>query len=644
MKINFSLSTKLFINNLFYAIPILVLLYLMFVSYDKDIVFAGKEVMGNDIQKPAMELIHQIAKNKKYTDEMSSNMTLIADLMKKYEGSLLLDDSSLHDRKRDHIQYAALTKSFENFKSGKNDAYKMFKDLRDLVVHTGDTSNLILDPDLDSYYLMDFTLIAAPQMADRFYEVEGFLNDLEAKPDDAMTTEEKVKASVYLAMLKEADWGRIYGDIGTAVNEDKNFYSLNEKLQGEVKSKADTLDSEFKNLFLMLEEIGKGNKAKAKEARELTLKLEDESHVFYLMTIDTLTELLNTRDAAILSARNKSTGIGITAILIALIVTILTSMNFKNGTKRISSALRQLAGAVSVNAEASEKLTESSSSLSSVSSQQAAAVQQTVSSLQEINAMSDRNFEAIKISSLKSEQGKEQALSGKNSIHKMATTIQQIAESNQHFFSEINSSNEELRVIIKIISDINERTKVINEIVFQTRLLSFNASVEAARAGEHGKGFAVVAEEIGKLASVSGASAKEINEILGQATNQVESIISKMSSRVGDLTTKAKVQLESGEAITQDCVVSLNSIVENVTEMSMMMNEISLAITEQGKGYEEITKSIGQIDEGVHHGLDLSEETSSHAHKLNEQVGELKKIVSTIEKEVLGVSSASGAA
>ncbi len=51
--------------------------------------------------------------------------------------------------------------------------------------------------------------------------------------------------------------------------------------------------------------------------------------------------------------------------------------------------------------------------------------------------------------------------------------------------------------------DIGDKTKVINDIVFQTKRLSFNASVEAARAGEHGKGFAVVAEEVGNLAQMS---------------------------------------------------------------------------------------------------------------------------------------------
>ena len=190
--------------------------------------------------------------------------------------------------------------------------------------------------------------------------------------------------------------------------------------------------------------------------------------------------------------------------------------------------------------------------------------------------------------------------------------------------------------IIKVISDISNKTKVINDIVFQTKLLSFNASVEAARAGEHGKGFAVVAEEIGKLATVSGNSAKEINSILIYATTQVENIIAKMSNRIVEITQKAKSQLASGEKITFECVDSLNEIVDNISELSSMMTDVSLAINEQSKGYSEITKAIGDIDVGVHRTLNLSEQTSENAQKLQYQVSELKEIVVTIEKEVLG--------
>lgn len=641
MKFNFSLSSKLFINNIFYAIPILVLLYLMFNSYDKDLVFGQKEIMGNSIQKETMGLVNLIVKNRAYSTEMDPLMTKILDKYTEFEVPLLMDNNSFHDRKRDHIQKVALTKTFEDFKSGKGDAYKVLKDLRDLIAHTGDTSNLILDPDLDSYYLMDVTLLAVPQLEDRFYEVEGMLEGLTKKPDEPMKVDEQVKMAVFLSMLKESDWGRIQGDVTTAINEDKNFYGLNAKLQNEIKKQLDVNDANFKNYFNLLEEISKGNKTRAVEAHEMTKKLIVESHSFYLSTIDVLTDLLKTRESSILAARNKATATGVGAILVALIISIFTSRNFNQGSQRISLALRQLAGAVEINAGSSEKLTESSNSLSSVSSQQAAAVQQTVSSLHEINAMSEKNFENIKISSMKSEEGREQALIGKDSIYKMASTVQDIAKSNEEFFVEIKSSNEELKVIIKIISDISERTKVINDIVFQTRLLSFNASVEAARAGEHGKGFAVVAEEVGKLATVSGDSARAINTILAGATEQVEGIITKMTSRVAELTQKAKIQLASGEKITNECVTSLDEIVGNVSELSEMMNEVSLAITEQSKGYSEITKAIGQIDQGVHHGLELSRETSLHAITLTTQVVELRRIVSTIEKEVLGVSKKS---
>ena len=78
--------------------------------------------------------------------------------------------------------------------------------------------------------------------------------------------------------------------------------------------------------------------------------------------------------------------------------------------------------------------------------------------------------------------------------------------------------------ILGYIKSIEEKTKVINDIVFQTKLLSFNASVEAARAGEQGKGFAVVAEEVGNLATMSGTSAEEISKLLESSISHIESI------------------------------------------------------------------------------------------------------------------------
>ena len=77
---------------------------------------------------------------------------------------------------------------------------------------------------------------------------------------------------------------------------------------------------------------------------------------------------------------------------------------------------------------------------------------------------------------------------GKVSVEKMIEAIEDINRSNNHIVEQINQSNGKITEIVKVISEIGSKTKVINDIVFQTKLLSFNASVEAARAGEHGKG------------------------------------------------------------------------------------------------------------------------------------------------------------
>ena len=123
---------------------------------------------------------------------------------------------------------------------------------------------------------------------------------------------------------------------------------------------------------------------------------------------------------------------------------------------------------------------------------------------------------------------------GKSIIDEMNAIVQDIHSGNEEMVKQVNNSNEEVEKIISIIKTIGDRTKVINDIVFQTKLLSFNASVEAARAGEMGKGFSVVAEEVGNLAKMSGDAAQEISAILDDSITTVHSIIerTKESSKI----------------------------------------------------------------------------------------------------------------
>ena len=179
---------------------------------------------------------------------------------------------------------------------------------------------------------------------------------------------------------------------------------------------------------------------------------------------------------------------------------------------------------------------------------------------------------------------------------------------------------------------------MINDIVFQTKLLSFNASVEAARAGENGKGFAVVAEEVGNLARVSGEAATEISGMLDTSIQTVERIVHDTKVKVDKLLTEGKTKVEYGSAVARNCGEILEEIVTNVKVTSDMALEISNASVEQSQGISEITKAMGQLDVVTQDNSHTSQELSNVADNLNNNAVELEKVVSDLLKTVNGAA------
>ena len=98
-----------------------------------------------------------------------------------------------------------------------------------MITHMGDTSNLILDHDLDSYYLMDVTLLALPQTQDRLAQATQY--GYEVLRRGGPTEAEKVRLAVYAAMLQEADVDRVAGSSRTSMNEDAGFNATSPSLQ-----------------------------------------------------------------------------------------------------------------------------------------------------------------------------------------------------------------------------------------------------------------------------------------------------------------------------------------------------------------------------------------------------------------------------
>ena len=150
---------------------------------------------------------------------------------------------------------------------------------------------------------------------------------------------------------------------------------------------------------------------------------------------------------------------------------------------------------------------------------------------------------------------------------------------------EIDRSNTELEEVNQVVRLIRERTNVINEIVFKTQMLSFNANIEAARAGQHGLGFAVVATEMGSLADMSGKAAQQINELLDKSANKVESTVLRTKEKIGN-----------ANELSARCYDFFKLLTDRSGQLKEMVDSISAASAEQNSGVDYVVNAMNDLN------------------------------------------------
>lgn len=329
--------------------------------------------------------------------------------------------------------------------------------------------------------------------------------------------------------------------------------------------------------------------------------------------------------------------IGFISIIVSqLLLTFVMWFSLSRSIKTINvttDKLRSLAESTSVSSKEVENISEQ---VSSSANEQAASIQETVATLDEITSQVTATVDSVENSTKKSEESLNIATEGKAVVTKMIQSMEAIGQSNKDIMDEISLGNERIGGIVKIINEISEKTAVINDIVFQTKLLSFNASVEAARAGEHGKGFAVVAEEVGNLAQMSGKAATEISAILSDSVVKVNSVIQETNRNVQNLTKIGSEKVTDGMKIADRCGVVLEDIVVNATMVKNMMNEISVASVEQAEGIKNITAAMNQLDQTTLSNNKSAAMSSESAKKLSEYSLSLNYAVVELDKEIFG--------
>ena len=381
-----------------------------------------------------------------------------------------------------------------------------------------------------------------------------------------------------------------------------------------IDEKTRTVISEFKSskewnivndtfqLILLKSKVGSYNKNSVQFFKDITIALNIIGSLVIYQKDELLKEIVIIKNE---SLSNLLIG-AVSSVFLAILLFLFISSMTGSITKKIKSIIEGLIASTNKVSKSTEKIELTSSKLKDSSSEQAASLQQTVSSVHQISSMVEKNFEASKESVKVSEESRNRAGLGKKNMNEVTSAIDLISQSNMEIFEEMKFSNDEISKITSLILEIEDKTKVINDIVFQTKLLSFNASVEAARAGEHGKGFSVVAEEIGNLATMSGQAAEEISNILTSSIDFVNETVERSKSKIENLVTTGQGNIKRGKVVVDKCSKTLDEILKNVDNVNTMISQISISTNEQASGINEVKKAIEQLDK-----LTLSNDTSA---------------------------------
>jgi methyl-accepting chemotaxis protein len=610
------------------ALAVGFLLFSMIANLHGAIRQAQRELDGVRVVKPLLNTIHALQQHRMLTASVAAGNAEFQDKVPAQQARIAAAVTQVDEALRDYGAAFKLGEDWEGVKKEWADLAGEWSDLTGmaslnahnaLIEHAlqlnnsvADASGLVVDPALDSYYLVGTATTAMPAILER-------LGKLGAAGINVLTRGGNVTDSV------RADFTRNLGGLDKMKAELLSGISRSGKYNEAIKPQLEDFQQKFAvhidNVVGVVDnEIASGNLssspaaflAKAIEATEsgyaelgrsvfptierligervlrheallyfnlaiaaaLVLAFAYLSVGFYLATIEGVRSLsggaeriangdLTARVALDSKDELTQAGQGFNAMAVAL-AGLIGKVQASAGA--VSSAATRMATSSSLVNEGSQQQSEAAASMAAAIQQSTVGINHIAEFARDAQTMSSEAGEL-------SDQGSEIVNRTVDEMQVIAGTVKQAAE----LIEELGRQSENISAIVNVIKEIAD----------QTNLLALNAAIEAARAGEQGRGFAVVADEVRKLAERTTSSTQDISTMITAIQSGTAQAVSSMQEGV--------TRVAAGVELAQSAGAAMEKIRTGTARVVHSIKDISRALTEQGAASNEIAGNVERI-------------------------------------------------